>query len=78
MSTTPPPQPQFARIRVWTVLSGMGRSTTYKRIAAGDLRAVKCGASTLIDVPHGLAYIRALPEAKIRAPAAPARSTTPA
>jgi hypothetical protein len=32
----------------------------------GDLRAIKLGSRTLIDVDAGLAWLRALPSAKIR------------
>jgi hypothetical protein len=78
MSTTPALQTQFTTIRGWEQLTGMKRSTTYKELAVGHLRGKKCGARTLIDVPHGLAYLRGLPDAKINAPASPARSPTPA
>jgi hypothetical protein len=42
----------------------MGRSSTYKAIARGFLRAVKFGDTTLIDVDHGLAQIASLPSAR--------------
>jgi hypothetical protein len=45
----------------------MGRSVVYEALARGDLRAVKCGARTLIDVDHGLAWLRSLPPAKATA-----------
>ena len=49
------PQPAYASVQRWCDLSGMGRSYTYYELAAGNLRAVKMGAKTLIDVAHGLA-----------------------
>jgi hypothetical protein len=59
-------QPQYATIKDWVALSGMGRSTTYALLGAGHLRAKKIGARTLIDVPAGLAWIAAQPDADIK------------
>jgi len=59
--------PAFATIEMWKCLTGMGRSSTYEALGAGHLRARKLGARTLIDVPHGLAWINSLPTASIRA-----------
>jgi hypothetical protein len=56
--------PKFATITDWSVLTGMGRSLVYEALARGDLRAVKLGKRTLIDVDHGLAWMRSLPIAK--------------
>lgn len=60
--------PAFATIDNWCAISGMGRRSTYDAVGRGDLRAIKAGTRTLIDVEHGLAYMRSLPPAKIRAP----------
>ena len=62
--------PAFCSIDQWCALSGMGRRVTYDEIGRGNLKAVKLGNRTLIDVPHGLAYMRSLPPANIRAPKA--------
>ena len=62
------PSPQFATIAGWQQISGMSRRVTYEELGRGNLKGVKRGASTLIDVQHGLAYLRNLPPAKIRAP----------
>lgn len=62
----PPVQPARATVKGWCALSGMGRSATYEALGAGHLRAVKVGARTLIDVPHGLAWLDSLPPADIR------------
>lgn len=62
--------PAYATIDNWAVISGMGRRSTYDALGRGDLRAIKAGTRTLIDVEHGLAYMRSLPPAKIRAPKA--------
>lgn len=61
-------RPAFATIEDWLVISGMGRRATYDDIGAGHLKAVKRGTRTLIDVEAGLAYLRSLPPAKIKAP----------
>ncbi len=60
-------QPQFASIDNWSVISGLGRTKTYYLLAEGHLRAVKAGKRTLVDVQHGLAWLRAQPVAEIRA-----------
>jgi hypothetical protein len=39
----------------------MGRSVAYEELAKGNLQAVKLGKRTLIDVEHGLAWMRSLP-----------------
>ena len=59
-------QPQFASIDEWTKLSSLGRTTTYKLISSGKLRAVKAGRRTLIDLTDGLAWLNQLPNAEIR------------
>lgn len=58
--------PAYATIAAWCALSAMGRSSTYEALARGDLRAKKLGARTLIDVPHGLAWLDSLPPPAIR------------
>lgn len=65
---TPAPRPVPVRATVtdWCGLSGMGRSATYEALGRGDLRAVKVGSRTLIDVAHGLAWLDSLPPATVR------------
>jgi hypothetical protein len=46
----------------------MGRRVTYDELGRGNLKAVKVGARTLIDVEAGLAWLRSRPAAAIRAP----------
>jgi hypothetical protein len=60
------PSPQFATINTWTKISGLTRRAVYRHLASGNLRAVKLGKRTLIDVEFGLAWIRSQPLAKIR------------
>jgi hypothetical protein len=62
------PTPKFATIEVWGTISGMSRRVTYQKLGTGVLKAIKVGARTLIDVDSGLAWMRTLPPAKIRAP----------
>lgn len=58
--------PVRATVTDWCALSGMGRSATYEALGRGDLRAVKVGSRTLIDVAHGLAWLDSLPPATVR------------
>ncbi len=60
--------PKFGTIDTWMALSGMGRRSVYDALGRGDLRAVKQGTRTLINIEAGLAWLAALPPAKIRAP----------
>ncbi len=65
------PTPKYAPIDpVWCTISGMSRRQTYVELGRGNLKAIKVGTRTLIDVEAGLAWLRSLPSAKIRAPRA--------
>ncbi len=55
--------PLYAKVPDWCQLSGMGRTSTYEALGRGDLRAVKVGTRTLIDVVHGLEWLASLPPA---------------
>jgi hypothetical protein len=70
------PSPKYATIENWLVISGMGRRTTYDELGLGNLKAIKVGARTLIDVEAGLAWLRSRPAAVIRGPR-PATQRTP-
>jgi hypothetical protein len=56
-------EPKFTPLAGWLVLSGMTRTGTYAALSRGDLRAIKQpgGRRTLIDVEHGLAWLRSQP-----------------
>ena len=56
-------EPKYAPLPHWCAISGMTRTGTYNALAQGNLRAIKQpgGRRTLIDVPHGLAWLRAQP-----------------
>ncbi len=64
------PNPKFAPLPQWCVISGMSRTATYNALGRGDLKAIKVGSRTLLDVDAGLAWLRSLPSAQIRAPKA--------
>lgn len=51
----------------------MSRSRTYEELAAKHLRGVKYGRRVLIDVRHGLEYLRSLPAVKVRPRTTPRR-----
>jgi hypothetical protein len=63
---------RYATISDWLIISGMRKTQTYAALRRGDLRAVKDGKRTLIDVEHGLARLAALPAAKFAPTAASA------
>ena len=67
--------PRYAPIQQWCALSGMGRTRTYEEAGNGNIRIIKVGRKSLVDVPHGLAWLDMLPEAKLRVPLHSARSS---
>ncbi len=60
--------PAYATVPGWCAISGMKRTTTYHEISRGNLRAIKLGARTLLDVQHGLAWLATLPLATVTSP----------
>jgi hypothetical protein len=59
-----------APIREASRISGLSRSEIYRRLAAGDIVAVKSGARTLILMESLRAHLASLPAATFRAPRA--------
>jgi hypothetical protein len=59
---------RWAPIMVFSGISGLGRTTIYQLLAAKILRGKKVYGRTLIDVPHGLSAIEAMPDASITLP----------
>ncbi len=57
--------PKFVTIDDWLVISGMGKSSVYQELARGNLIARKVGARSLIDVAHGLRWLRSRPLANV-------------
>jgi len=45
-------------------VAGIGRSTLYVALAAGELKARKCGRRTLIPADELRRYLTALPDAR--------------
>lgn len=66
--TVSPGRCKYATISGWREMTGMSRTGIYEAIGRGDLRAIKLGTRTLIDVEHGLAWMASLPAAQIVAP----------
>lgn len=60
--------PAYAKPDAFASITGLGRRKIYEMLGEGQLKAVKCGAATLIDVKHGLSVLSSMPAAKIRAP----------
>jgi hypothetical protein len=50
-------------------MSGLSRSGVYRKLATGELRAVKSGTRTLIVVESLISHLNSLPPATFRAPA---------
>jgi len=61
METLAAPIPDACRV------SGLSRSEIYRRLATGDIRAVKSGSRTLILMESLRAYLASLPAATFRA-----------
>ncbi len=59
-----PDSPKFVTIAGWTLLTGQSRTSIYDSLQKNQLRAIKLGKRTLIDVDHGIAWLKSLPEAK--------------
>jgi hypothetical protein len=64
------PEPKFVSLPHWCIISGMSRTASYYALGRGDLKAIKIGSRTLIDVDAGITWLRSLPAPAIRAPKA--------
>jgi hypothetical protein len=60
--------PEFARIRGTMARYGISRSGIYRHAALGDIRLVKLGNATLVDLASVRAFMARLPAASLRAP----------
>jgi hypothetical protein len=58
--------PLAVRLPEASRISGFSRSELYRRAARGEIILLKCGKSTLVDVPSLRAAVAALPRASIR------------
>jgi hypothetical protein len=61
-------EPIAAPIPTACRVSGLSRSEIYRRLAAGDIRAIKSGSRTLILMDSLRAHLANLPAATFRAP----------
>jgi excisionase family DNA binding protein len=62
-------EPITATIPTVSEMTGWSRSEVYRRLTAGDIRAVKSGNRTLIVVESVRQHVASLPAATFRAPA---------
>jgi hypothetical protein len=60
------PDPLAVRIPEATRISGFSRSEIYRRAGRGEIVLLKCGKSTLVDVPSLRTAVNSLPRAIIR------------
>lgn len=51
----------YESILAWSKRTGMATGAIYLRLKGGDLRAIKVGRRTLIDVRHGLQWLEREP-----------------
>ena len=49
-------------------VTGLSRSEIYRRLSAGDIRAIKSGSKTLVLADSLRAFVASLPPATFRAP----------
>ena len=59
--------PEFARIPYTTARYAISRSGLYREAALGNIRLVKLGHATLVDLASVRAFMARLPAAKLRA-----------
>ncbi|WP_428490114.1 hypothetical protein [Rhodopila sp.] len=60
------PAPKFMTIDGFTEWSGLGRTRIYYLLGGGDLKAIKVGRRTLIDMEHATEWLSSRPAADIR------------
>lgn len=70
LNSAPDPEPLAAPIAAACRYSGLTRSEIYRRLATGDICAVKSGARTLILMDSLRAHIKSLPAATFQRPKA--------
>ena len=65
---------KYAKLPDWYRISGMRQTATYDALARGDLKAIKLGGKTLIDVEHGLSWLASQPAWRPSGPVASNKS----
>jgi hypothetical protein len=56
------PTPRLMRVKQFIAFSGLSRSRIYRLAKSGDIKLVRLGASTYVDVPTAMAYLDGLPD----------------
>jgi hypothetical protein len=59
-------EPLAVRLPDAVRISGLSRSELYRRAARGEIKFLKCGTSTLVDVSSLRAAVAGLPRAELR------------
>ena len=57
--------PTYVSIQGFCEQTSVSRSTVYRMLAAGDIRAKKIGRRSVIDLEHGLRFFQNAPAAKL-------------
>ena len=65
-----PDTAEFARIPETCRRFGLSRSRLYREATAGNVRFLKLGAATVVDLASVRALMASLPEARLRSPKA--------
>jgi hypothetical protein len=65
---TPIIEPLALPIAVAVAVSGLSRSAIYREAGAGQIKLLKLGRSTLVEMASVRALLSSLPAARIRAP----------
>jgi len=55
----------YMPINPFCALSGLGRTTLYARMSTGEIRAVKVGRRTLVDVEQALGWLASRPQVRL-------------
>ena len=61
---------KYCSVAHWTkqVAPGFSRSRLFECFASGEIKAIKLGRRTMVEVESGLNYMKKLPKAEFRAP----------
>ena len=62
--------PMYASVQDLTTIIGLGRTSIYEMLARGELRAIKIGKRTLVDVAAARQFMAAQPVAVFTSKAA--------
>jgi hypothetical protein len=54
--------PRLMRVKQFVAFTGLSRSRIYRLAKSGDIKLVRLGASTYVDVPIAMTYLDGLPD----------------